>query len=553
MIRREIGWVGGRPGRVHLSRRMLGACVVVAASLAACVGCAPETHSGPREKLCSGSGCSEECRGLRIELCDVEDRDCQEAIFKSVRCVRGSSLSELPRTSFVPQSHFVNPDAAVDAGPGEEAGALPEPVLTDQEVAQQVWSRYLDDGLQALHLINAPLAIARANEGSNTGGISKNGQVALAEESTEQQWWSMRLLAHEYVHTMQERDYGGIGSLYGRYARSSVTSQGIQAYIEGEAELYAWLTHAFMRSTAIDDWALSEFLALDEKTLRGQVAASPSPWTTARQWQHYAVGARYLLGAWQRGGNLAVRSVMYNLEPDFGAWVSGFAQKSGARVSEAPVCNPDGNQLIVQDSLGPSGVFALLIAAARAQESEVIPSEPAWQLARELTEDQLRMYAPTLEGTQTQAQWLARDAQAAMCPFTDGEPRSTTSDAERLDAGLDAARFDSGRATSMSSCDAGAESPSQGSRMDAGKDFEVTEDTTFEELQMHLVPDAPVWVSWAFGFETSAAAKEFAAWIEATQWPSLRVERRAGTVTLRTRRLPLTANETAEFEAWTCR
>lgn len=542
----------GRRSREHVGSPLgLFALTGIAA---VCSACAPTPSSGPREQLCAVSGCSQECRELEVSVCDIRERACQELVFQSVRCVRGSSLSQLPPTNFVPQSDFGDPDAAaVEA----DAGAVAE--LPPEVVAQGVWDEYLDEGLQLLHLINKPLVVARAEEGKATGGVTQGNNVAIADNNADQLWWSMRLLAHEYVHTMQEHDYGGIGSLYARYTRSSVTAQGVQAFIEGEAELYAWLAHAFMRNQSMDDWNLEEFFDLDEKSVRSRVAHTDSPWTTARQWQHYAIGARQLHKAWQLSKNVGVRSVMYNLNPDFGAWAADFAPRTGPEVRARDICEPAGNHTIVQDSLGPSGVFAVLMAASRTIDPEVIPTEYAWRIATDLSDDVMRMYAPTYGGAITQAEWMQRDAKLAMCRPADAKPGRS------VDAGLaDGVRLEAGATIAFVSSDAASDSTSAAGVVcdagyigalavdDAGR-FPVSSDTPFAELQQHLIPGAPTWVRWAFGFETRDSAEAFASWVNDAKWPTLRVEQRGQRVLLSSRRAPTSDAERAAFDAWTCK
>ncbi len=505
--------------------------------------CAPSPTSGVREQLCGGSGCASDCRDISVDVCDIRDASCQDQIFRSVRCVRGSSLATLPRTTFVPQSQLGGTLDERDAG---TTGEQPSP----PQVAQQVWADAIDEGLQLLHLIATPLSQAQENEKQVTGGVTTGNSISIAENNADYEWRSMRLLAHEYVHTMQEHDYGGLASLYARYSRSSVTAQGIQAFIEGEAELYSWLTHAFMRNTEIEGWSLEGYFEVEKKGKRDHVVAATSPWTSARQWQHYAVGAGYLFGAWKRGHNLGVRSVMYNLEPDFGKWVVGFAPRNGPEVARDPICSPEGNQVIVQDSLGPSGVFAILVAASKARRLAVVPSERAWQLATQLSSDQLRVYAPTLDGNDTQTAWLEREAASAMCrPQKPAVHVGGTSgvDAGEGDGGKDGGAH-GGDFLDAHSChlDAGA-LPSNAAAV------VVTEETPFEVLQQRLVPGAPVWVSWELGFETSNSAQEFEDWITATGWATVSAERRSSAVLLRARRTPTTDAEKAALGAWTCR
>lgn len=577
----------GRHAGANPSRRPRGIAPVLRDAGLLTVGllfaaCSPEPAGGPREELCAGSGCSEECRELDVQVCDIRERACQELVFQSVRCVRGSALSQLPSTDFVPQRDFGDPDAASEP---QDAGVAE---LTPEVVAQAVWDEYLDEGLQLLHLIAKPLAVARAEEGKATGGVTSGGNVAIADNNADQLWWSMRLLAHEYVHTMQEYDYGGIGSLFNRYTRSSVTAQGVQAFIEGEAELYAWLAHAFMRNQSMDDWNLEEYFDLDQKSVRTRVAATDSPWTTARQWQHYAIGARHLYKTWKLSKNIGVRSVLYNLNADFGAWAADFEKRKGPGVREADICEPAGNHTIVQDSLGPSGVFAILMAASRTIDAEIVPTEYAWRIATDLTEDVMRMYGPTYGGGISQGEWMEREANLAMCkPAGAGSAKGDAGVASVpsspgltvSDAATDAATASAVTASAVTStavtgdangpetntdetntsdvtsdervvCDAGY---IRAQAIDDAGVYPVAENTPFPEVQMHLVPGAPTWVGWAFAFETKTSATAFAEWIADANWPTLRVEQRGERVTLRSRRAPTNDAERAVFDAWTCK
>ena len=504
-----------------------------------CAACAPQP-SGPRERLCAGSGCSDTCRELEVERCDIRERECQDLVFQSVRCVRGSGLTKLPNTEFVPQEDFS--EQRREAAEGEP------------DLAGEVWGSYVDDGLRALRLIaeNTTLAEANAVEGEATGGIQQAGMVQIAESQGYSSWWAMRLLAHEYVHAQQEHDYRGIGNLYRRFAQSNVTSQGVQAYVEGEAELYGWLTHAFMREVNPDAWQLDEFFDLDEKGLRTRVSNSASPWTPARQWQHYAIGARHLYAVWQTGHNVAVRGVLHNLNPDFGAWASGFVPRTGPRVSRQPVCAPEQTQLVVRDSLGPSGVFALLMAATA--EQAVSPVEEAWTLAVQLTEDQLQMYGPTLTPGVSQAQWLSDAAQDGMCaPAPGSSPPEDPTEAGvdgpdgappwlTLEAGADAARPSRdarGRDAAVRDAgarDAAASDAAVPDRDAAGVEPQLPSDAATPEPdpddpRTRLVPGGPVWASWAFGFENAEAAQRVASLVG--RFEHMHVELDSARVTLR--------------------
>jgi hypothetical protein len=540
-LQRGSGWAASRRGSsrsTFVMLWMLATLVLLGGALA----CAPDSPSGVREMLCGGTGCSAECRALEVKRCDVRKRACQELIFQSVRCVRGSDLTALPRIEFVP-GFGSSDEQVVDAGTPE--GPSPE------EVAFEVWNAAIDEGLQLLRLIATPLAVAQNEEEGNVGGKVQDGAVSFDDGSADAAWRSMKLLAHEYVHTMQEHDYGGLQRLYARYSRSNVTSQGLQAFIEGEAELYSWLAHAFMRNTELDGWDLDAYLELEQKWQRDAVARAPSPWTSARMWQHYAIGAQYLYRVWKQGHNVAVRSVLYNLDADFARWASGFEPRPRPSAPLPRLCNPEENYPIVQDALGPSGVFSILIAAAKARKSTPIPSEPAWRLATDVVRDQLRMYAPTLDQADTQVAWLAREAKAARCRVLSGEANgSFTVDGGATDAGVGGAttlEHGSHRHVDAGVCDTDVASS------DVNGGVMVSEDTPFAVLQTRLVPNGAVWVSWQLEFTNADSAKQVEQWIAEAGWATLRVERDDKTVILRARRAARTEEEARAFASWTCR
>lgn len=532
------------PGAV----RWMGAGTLpLLAFMGATSACSPDPPSGVREMLCGGTGCSAECRALEVKRCDVRERACQELIFQSVRCVRGSDLTALPRIEFVPG--FGSSEEDVDAAASEGASS--------EEVAFEIWTAAIDEGLQLLRLIAAPLAVARDEEEQNVGGKVQDGAVSFDDGSADAAWRSMKLLAHEYVHTMQEHDYGGLARLYARHSRSNVTSQGLQAFIEGEAELYSWLAHAFMRNTDMDGWDLDAYWELEQKWQRDAIARAASPWTSARMWQHYAIGAQYLYRVWKQGHNVAVRSVLYNLDADFARWASGFESRPRPTAALPTLCSPVGNYPIVQDALGPSGVFSILIAAAKARASTVIPSEHAWRLATDVLHDQLRMYAPTLDERDTQVAWLEREAKAARCraPSSGDSSGRFTSDAGADGGGADGGGHDGGASVDHSSrgpVDAGVcETDEALGEMDGG--VTVSEETPFAVLQTRLVPNGAVWVSWQLEFTNEESAKDVEQWIAAAGWSTLRVERHDRTVIVRARRAARTEAEANAFVSWTCR
>lgn len=503
-------------------------------------GCAPEP-SGARERLCAGNGCTDECRDLRVEACDIRERACQDVIFASLQCVRGRVLDETPYVKFVDElmSGNGNRSEALDRPANPTNGSTstqstpPRPNTTQEQLAQQIFSYYVDEGVRLLRLIDQATTIVQANDEQHVdvGAIESDGGVKVEHGSAGYRWSSMLLVTHEFVHAQQEVDYGGIANLFNRYPRTSKSRQSLLALLEGEAELYAWLTHAFMRNTELEDWSLQEHWEDAAKVKRRDIAQDQSPWPNAQRWQHYAIGAKVLSARWQAGHNLAVRSVLHNLEPDFGAWARGLAPPSGADLGNAVIPEPSGMQMVVRDELGPSGVFALLMAASKTWKPR--PVEPAWRLASALVDDKLDFFAPLLPEGETQSQRIADDTRAeceAKREMDGGIPSQPTADA---------------------GSDASAPEERDSSSDDCADVAQVGDEVASAAVPYgRLVPRGSVWLSWRMAFATPKNAQEFVAYFEQVNWPHLEVTHSGAKVLIKAQRKPKTDAEQAAFDAW---
>lgn len=534
----------------------------------AAMHCAPEDNSA-RERLCAGHGCTTECRELEVEACDIRDRDCQDVIFHSLQCVRGKVLERTPYIEIVDNlssGKRNNPetleDRPADVSPRAEGASTPTMVQAvsastrnARALAERVFTYYINEGVRLLRFIPEPTTIDQAidKEVEDIGAIESDGGVKVEAANADYRWLSMQLLAHEFVHAQQEASYGGIAHLFSLYPQTATSRQSVKAMIEGEAELYAWLTHAFMRKQWVDDWALLDYFEDLAKQRRRATASMPTPWTNAQSWLHYPVGARVLAERWLRGHNLAVQSVRHNLEPDFGAWARGFAQTSGAKLEVGTNCPPENTQMVVRDELGPSGLFALLVAATR--DRNLKPIEPAWQVARALVDDQLEFFAPLLAGQQTQAGWL--DARAkAQCEAEVLAPRDADEEQSQDDAGSDAgtdvaASSDAGDAGSaeIASADAGGEMPIEKNCDDlpvTDPGIEATEGVPYARL----LPEGAVWLSWRLAFDTPDDAKAFVNYFEDVAWDKLEVKRKGAKVVVKGVRKPRSSEVHAAFDAW---
>jgi hypothetical protein len=520
-------------------------------------GCAPQEH-GARERLCAGHGCSAECRALEVDVCDIRDDECQDLIFKSLQCVRGDVLDDTPYLVVTeslsagsfdgPEDlvHTRNVESAPTTGASNTTGAIvsatqsqmnqvteQNPVQQGAETfAQRVFTYYISEGLRLLHLIEQTKTIecVLEEEEENVGAVEVDGTVKVESGNVGHRWLSMQLVAHEFVHAQQEVDYGGIQNLYAQYSNASKSRQGVNALLEGEAVLYGWLTHAFMRNTSIDDWALLDYFEQAARQKRRDIADMTSPLTHAQWWQHYAIGARVLAERWLTGHNLAVRSVRHNLKADFGAWVRDFAPPIGEGLGDGVTCAPPGTEMIVRDRLGPSGVFALLMAATKRQKDR--PIEPAWQVARSVVDDRLDFFASRLPEGHSQAPW------ASKTPVTACEDQGVVG----ADAG---AQLDAGEDSSVD-----ADVRQADERDDAGASWVPPQVSDTSVPFGQLLPEGAVWVSWRLSFDTEDDARAFIRYFDEAEWRTVEFSQDDATVLIKGRRQIQHADEQMRFDAW---
>lgn len=522
-------------------------------------GCEPKSHS-VRERLCAGSGCTAACRDVRVDACDIRDRACLDVIFQSLQCVRGAVLDERPRlrlTNSLLEGKRETPDQAEQApetaSPSTTASvrsgsapstsgsdsastnpAVPGPSVPPPPQPSDVFAYYVDEGLKLLHFIPEPTTIDEVvdKEKEVVGAIQTGGEVFVEQSNVGHRWLSMQLVAHEFVHAQQEVDYGGIANLYTYYDNTTTSRQAIRALIEGEAELYALLTHAFMRETSTEAWALLDYFDEHARQKRREIASVQAPWTHADWWLHYSVGARVLAERWQSGGNLAVRAVHHNLQADFGAWVRNLAPSYAADLGRGKTCAPARTQVVVRDELGPSGVFALLMAASK--DRALKPIEPAWQVARGLVDDKLEFFAPLLNDGETQSEWFVEAAKEE-CRRVAGQREAGANDDFTADAGVEAGLGETSQLPNPYCSDAGVAQPNN---------------ATDDDEYARLLPQGSVWLSWRLAFSRAEDASRFVEYFEGLDWRTLEVTRDDAKVLLKGYREPLDEAGRRRFESW---
>lgn len=338
-----------------------------------------------RGSLCRVPGCAPGCEALEVEPCDVEERSCQELVFQSVRCVHGGALQSLPVTTAKGRDQF-----------SEE---VTERIQEQRDPDRLLEGQYIDRALRLFGLLAADRTgdAELASVQSSAAAVFSSDDESVTVVQMGPQWVAMKTLAHEYVHAQQQASYpGGIMGLFSQAPQTQAGAQAVQAFIEGEAVLYEWLTFAFMRQTPIEEWKVEAYFDLTLQDYRRAAAATVSPWYPARAWLHYPVGALYLLEVYRRGGHEAVQRVRRQIPPLFTYWMHGYppeARLLRERAAGLRCAAPEtaaGFKWIAADELGPSGVFAV---AARHSADGRLATESAWRLAKALRSDALGIYA----------------------------------------------------------------------------------------------------------------------------------------------------------------
>jgi hypothetical protein len=359
------------------SRRLLVA-IGLCASVSACTS-EPLTLRG---QLCATRGCAPGCEELEVSACDINDPVCRELVFQSVRCVRGGRLMHSPDTVVQP-SLDAEPDSTSESDEPPPAGALTR--LAAIATALRLLRLQGQD-------VTYEAAVVEANMGVVARFDPENQQVMVQKDEHSLEWLSMLTLAHEYTHSLQDAEES-LPDMLERYGHSAVARQGVRAFIEGEAELYALLSYAFMKRADIQQWNVEGYARWMLKNSLLAVAEAESPWYLAAATLHYPVGMHVLWNLWQTEGHVGVRHLGDRLSARFGEWVDGTLQMSGSTTGlrcEAPKL-ADTFSWIARDELGPSAIFAFTVSQL---DSELgVPLEPAWELAKAVRADELRLYA----------------------------------------------------------------------------------------------------------------------------------------------------------------
>jgi hypothetical protein len=268
------------------------------------------------------SGCGAEPRCGRLPGCDIRARACQQEVLAIAACARGDAPADVAIEVMDFDAYVESERArAAQTDPEERArreqfyaglarlGLVPEGLTLEGAAEQSV------DWVGAFYSSDER-AIVVLDRGSPLAGVSATG-----------------LLLHELVHAQQDAAHG-FEQLYDAQPAGRDGATGLSALIEGEAVVHTdrALADAFGYEPGDVDWdrVYLRYGARGSRTL----AQSESPLFDVSSWFVYAFGARYVNGAFERGGHAAI-AALYDeppasarqialgegaAEPDDGAW-----------------------------------------------------------------------------------------------------------------------------------------------------------------------------------------------------------------------------------------
>jgi hypothetical protein len=313
------------------------------------------------------------CQPSAWVACDIRRRLCQLDVFEAVQCGRGVSIGGLPPIRTIDTATF-REELEMDAATLE-----PKP--------------HWDATFQLLDILASGTSIIDSSIESRVGSTlafydTGSGGITIIDRGAPADLtMSSAVLAHELVHALQDRQFPLDEYLEGAVTFDEVVAR--RAVIEGEATLgqNQYSIRQQGHTAGEVDWARY----YDESLTRARegVALAPSRWFEARLVSMYLLGARRITAAWLPSMQGAAIESFFtspptSIVPFMADPFAGEAPSVPQAVPCAPPEPPSGLELVTDDALGPTLLFAFLAA-------DPATTETAWALARDLRGDRIRI------------------------------------------------------------------------------------------------------------------------------------------------------------------
>lgn len=356
-----------------------GARAWVVLGVASVLGC-----GGPDERapLLGAGRAIAGCEGFAYRACDVLTPRCQTEVFALAACLYGErDPGEVPPVQQLDEASAIALIAAAsNTGMTDGIDAMNDMGLDAAAFRAEARGRELV-GLLEPGVIGDPGDLLDASVSSAVAFYLQSTREIIIIDRGEpvNDLEANGVLAHEFVHALQDRRHG-LGSLEAGVALDSDGYLALDGLIEGEASIYQYLLTFAYQGVNIDAFDFSAFFSdLTGLALEVTIEAG-SPAVTASSIFPYTFGARYAGVRWVAGGSGAV-DALYDAPPRSSWEVLGGTGSPGiATFAEAPA-PLEGHSLVSDDVAGAWLSVAMLagLEAGRGAADELLDLASRWR------------------------------------------------------------------------------------------------------------------------------------------------------------------------------
>jgi hypothetical protein len=349
--------------------------------------------------------------------CDVREEACQEAVFRATASARGQPDASLPRVRIISREQL---EEEVRMDSAERAGELDESTKLEEQQDQAI--------LALLNLVPGDERVFEEAQIEQIVGYAAyysplDDDITVVADNITSDRSGTYILSHEYVHALQDQREDIIG-LHEAFADTTDEHVALNALIEGEA---TWLSDLM-------DGPIPHRAGVYQRSLMAalrSIEAAVAPLRRALVVLPYPVGASYLVLRSQRDAALAIEELYADPPLALRSWIERDAFVSPLRLNVlsrtlpvvldcGPPPAPDGYELVLEDSLGFTGLLAYRVAHGQ-------PGEDAFLPAGHWCGDHLAGYASITDPTSVALAWRISVCSPVLADILLGVIRRSTS------------------------------------------------------------------------------------------------------------------------------
>lgn len=289
-----------------------------------------------------------DCARLRA-ACDVSQPKCQRAVFLATACLREQDDAEMPAVRTISEA---------------ELRAESEQAYEDSPPTDTAWL----DSLSLFDLVPRGRTFAESDVDDTVSFVaahysSRDKRVTLVREKLSNDLWDQTiLLAHEFVHALQDqRD--GLQALTDTFGDSSDARDALSALTEGEARVLSYTLLARFAGGEAQDLRWDRAFESELNFRLDELAESEAPLLSA--WHlAYPLGQRAVADAYLEAGIPGISALFAAPPRSALAWTlpADEREEPAALSCKAPEA-PDGYTLSTVEQQGMLGLLALYAAS----------------------------------------------------------------------------------------------------------------------------------------------------------------------------------------------